>query len=45
MPPRDCILVVDDNPESLRFLVDTLDAADMTVLIARSGEAALELLG
>ena len=45
MPHRDCILVVDDNPESLRFLVDTLDAADMTVLIARSGEAALELLG
>jgi hypothetical protein len=23
---RDCILVVDDNPDSLRFLVDTLDA-------------------
>lgn len=45
MPIRDCILVVDDNPESLRFLVDTLDAADMTVLIARSGEATLELLG
>lgn len=45
MPHKDCILVVDDNPESLRFLVDTLDAAGMTVLIARSGEATLELLG
>lgn len=45
MPHRDCILVVDDNPESLRFLVDTLEGADMTVLIARSGEATLELLG
>jgi DNA-binding NarL/FixJ family response regulator len=42
---RDCILVVDDNPESLRFLVDTLEAEGMDVLIARSGEAMLELLG
>ncbi|WP_296720532.1 response regulator transcription factor [Erythrobacter sp.] len=42
---RDCILVVDDNPESLRFLVDTLEAESMDVLIARSGEATLELLG
>jgi DNA-binding response OmpR family regulator len=45
MRGNDCILVVDDNPESLRFLVDTLDAEGMTVLIARSGEATLELLG
>jgi len=45
MPHRDTILVVDDNPESLRFLVDTLSGADMTVLIARSGEATLALLG
>jgi DNA-binding response OmpR family regulator/DNA-binding CsgD family transcriptional regulator len=44
MSARDCILVVDDNPESLRFLVDTLEAEGMTVLIARSGEATLELL-
>jgi len=42
---RDRILVVDDNPESLRFLVDTLEAEGMDVLIARSGEATLELLG
>ncbi|KPF64372.1 LuxR family transcriptional regulator [Porphyrobacter sp. AAP60] len=44
MTKRDCILVVDDNPESLRFLVDTLESEGMTVLIARSGEATLELL-
>lgn len=45
MNSKDTILVVDDNPESLRFLVDTLEAEGMTVLIARSGEATLELLG
>ncbi|MFM7378660.1 MAG: response regulator [Erythrobacter sp.] len=45
MPHKDTILVVDDNPDSLRFLVDTLDAEGMTVLIARSGAATLELLG
>lgn len=45
MPHKDTILVVDDNPDSLRFLVDTLDSEGMTVLIARSGEATLELLG
>lgn len=45
MPNKDTILVVDDSPDSLRFLVDTLAAEDMTVLIARSGEATLELLG
>ncbi|MFN3990534.1 MAG: response regulator [Erythrobacter sp.] len=42
---RDTILVIDDNPESLRFIVDALEDHAMTVLIARSGEAALELLG
>ncbi len=41
---RDTILVIDDNPESLRLIVDTLEQQAMTVLIARSGEAALELL-
>lgn len=44
MSTRDCILVVDDNPDSLRFLVDTLEGEGMTVLIARSGEATLDLL-
>jgi len=45
MGANDCILVVDDNPDSLRFLVETLEAGGKTVLIARSGEATLELLG
>lgn len=44
MPHKDCILVVDDNPDTLRFLVDTLEGEGMTVLIARSGEATLALL-
>jgi DNA-binding NarL/FixJ family response regulator len=38
------ILVVDDTPESLRFLTTTLEQADMTVLIAVDGLAALDLL-
>ena len=38
------ILVVDDTPESLRFLTTTLERAGMTVLIAIDGLAALELL-
>ncbi len=44
-PPRtDTVLVVDDTPESLRFLTDTLETAQISVLIATSGDAALELL-
>ena len=35
------ILVVDDTPESLRFLTTTLEHAGMTVLIAVDGKAAL----
>jgi DNA-binding NarL/FixJ family response regulator len=38
------ILVVDDTPDSLRFLTATLEHAGMTVLIAVDGDAALELL-
>lgn len=38
------VLVVDDTPESLRFLTSMLEGADMTVLIAIDGYAALELL-
>ena len=38
------LLVVDDTPESLRFLTATLEAAQMTVLIAIDGLAALDLL-
>jgi DNA-binding response OmpR family regulator/DNA-binding CsgD family transcriptional regulator len=41
---RATILVVDDTPESLRFLTTTLERAGMTVLIAIDGIAALELL-
>ncbi|HUD90812.1 response regulator [Sphingobium sp.] len=41
---KDTVLVVDDTPESLRFLTDTLEAANISVLIATSGDAALELL-
>jgi DNA-binding response OmpR family regulator/DNA-binding CsgD family transcriptional regulator len=40
----DTILVIDDTPESLRLIVDALETHGMTVLIARSGEAALDLL-
>ena len=41
---RDSILVVDDTPETLGFLTDTLDQAGFTVLIATDGESALRLL-
>jgi DNA-binding NarL/FixJ family response regulator len=41
---RATILVVDDTPESLRFLTATLERAGMTVLIAVDGLAALDLL-
>lgn len=51
MPPVDsmeerqpAILVVDDAPESLRFLTTVLAVARMTVLIATDGAAALDLL-
>ena len=38
------VLVVDDTPDSLRFLTATLEQAGMTVLIAIDGNAALDLL-
>jgi DNA-binding response OmpR family regulator/DNA-binding CsgD family transcriptional regulator len=41
---RDTVLVVDDTPETLSMLTDTLDQAGFTVLIATDGEAALDLL-
>lgn len=43
-PPNDTVLIVDDTPDSLRFLTDTLEDAGLTVLIATTGEAALDLL-
>lgn len=41
---RDTVLVVDDTPETLGFLTDTLDQAGFTVLIATDGASALELI-
>lgn len=41
---RDTVLVVDDTPETLNLLTDTLDHAGYTVLIATEGHAALTLL-
>lgn len=41
---RDTVLVVDDTPETLSLLTDTLDRAGFTVLIATDGAAALELI-
>ncbi|AXU19448.1 DNA-binding response regulator [Novosphingobium sp. THN1] len=41
---RDTVLVVDDEPDSLRFLTDALEGAGITVLVAISGAAALDLL-
>lgn len=41
---RDTILVVDDSPETLGFLTDTLDAAGFMVLISTDGESALSLV-
>ncbi|WP_240959417.1 response regulator [Novosphingobium olei] len=42
---RDTVLVVDDEPNSLRLLTDTLEAGGIQVLVATSGGAALDLLG
>ena len=41
---RDTVLVVDDQPESLRMLTDTLEASGITVLVATSGQGALDLI-
>lgn len=41
---RIVVQVIDDAPDTLGFLVDALDAAGYSVLVARSGEAALESL-
>lgn len=39
-----CILVVDDDPDSLRMILLGLEAAGLGVLVATSGEAALGVL-
>lgn len=41
---RDIVLVVDDTPETLSFLTDTLDGLGATVLVATDGESALSLV-
>lgn len=41
---RDTVLVVDDTPDTLHLLTDTLDQAGFTVLIATDGESALQLV-
>jgi len=41
---KDTVLVVDDTPETLGFLTDTLDGAGFTVLIATDGQSALSLV-
>ncbi|MFC0009771.1 response regulator transcription factor [Devosia nitrariae] len=42
---QDVVLVVDDSPEALGFLTSAMEAAGVTVLVARSGEAALGIAG
>ncbi|MFT4046462.1 MAG: DNA-binding response regulator [Solimonas sp.] len=41
---RDIVLVVDDAPDSLSLLTDTLESAGVTVLVASGGETCLSLL-
>lgn len=43
-PVRATVLVVDDQPETLAFLCDALDAGGFTVLVATDGATALERL-
>jgi DNA-binding NarL/FixJ family response regulator len=40
---RDFALVVDDTPETLRVLTDALEEAGLIVIVARTGEKAIEL--
>ncbi|ODT69624.1 MAG: DNA-binding response regulator [Pelagibacterium sp. SCN 63-23] len=41
---QDIVLLVDDSPESLGFLTTALEDAGVTVLVARSGDAALGIV-
>ncbi len=41
---RGIVLVVDDNPDTLRLLIDALEAAGLTALVARDAAAATALL-
>ncbi|NTJ43114.1 response regulator transcription factor [Agrobacterium larrymoorei] len=42
--PRDMILLVDDSPEALGFLTEALEQSGFSVLIATSGQAALNII-
>lgn len=42
---RDIVLVVDDNPETLSLLIEAIESAGMTALVARDGDTALTLVG
>lgn len=42
--PLGSVLVVDDDPDSLRMILIGLETAGLTVLVATSGEAALDVL-
>jgi len=44
-PDSNSVLIVDDVPENLSFLSDALDEAGYMVLVATSGQSALERLG
>jgi DNA-binding NarL/FixJ family response regulator len=41
---RGVVLVVDDSPETLSLLIDALEEAGLTALVARDGESAVALL-
>lgn len=42
--PRDIVLLVDDSPEALGFLTEALESTGFSVLIATSGQAALNII-
>nr|CAD6596498.1 DNA-binding response regulator [Rhizobium sp. TCK] len=42
--PRDIVLLVDDSPEALGFLTEALEQSGFSVLIATSGQAALNIV-
>lgn len=39
---RSVVMVVDDHPETLHFLIDALESVDVTVLVATGGKQALD---
>jgi DNA-binding NarL/FixJ family response regulator len=45
VPDRDVVLIVDDQPDTLSMLNDTLDEAGLKVLVALEGEQALMIAG